>query len=211
MLPMFPLPSVFFTGEVVALHIFEERYKQLIAEVRDIPMTFGIPVYMEGEIAYGTEMELKQVVKTYKTGAMDIICIGIRSFKVSAFQQTMEGKLYPAGEVEFISYYNDSVASLRGNVISLVIELYDLMDVSFFDITTGNFDIYKLIHKIGLSLAQEYKLLKMTYESERLLFIKGHLTNTIHVLRQVNQSKEMIGMNGHFKNFDPIDFKNFKI
>jgi hypothetical protein len=85
------------------------------------------------------------------------------------------------------------------------------MDVSNLGLTLENFDIYQLIHKIGLSRAQEYKLLKMTYKSERLMFIKAHLTNTIQVLKQVNQSKEKIGMNGHFKNFDPIDFKDFKI
>ena len=211
LLPMFPLPSVFFPGEMVALHVFEERYKQLIGDVRNVPMNFGVPVYMEGEIAYGTEMQLKEIIKTYDTGEMDIICIGLRSFKVTTFQQVMDGKLYPAGTVEFLPYYNDSVASLGNDVRNLVFELYELMDVSFFAITAGNFDIYKLIHKIGLSLAQEYKLLKMGYESERLLFLKAHLTNTIQVLKQVNQSKEMIGMNGHFKNFDPIDFEDFKL
>ncbi|MCM4154083.1 ATP-dependent protease [Arenibacter sp. N53] len=211
LLPMFPLPSVFFPGEMVALHVFEERYKQLIGEVRDMPTNFGVPVYIEGEIAFGTEMQLKEIIKTYDTGEMDIICVGLRSFKVKTFQQVLDGKLYPAGEVEFLPYFDDSVASLRSNVLNLVIELYGLMDVSFSGIKTGNFDIYQLIHKIGLSLAQEYKLLKMTYESERLLFLKVHLTNTIQVLKQVNQSKEMIGMNGHFKNFDPIDFRDFKI
>ena len=211
LLPMFPLPSVFFPGEMVALHVFEERYKQLIGEVRDVPMNFGVPVYMEGEIAYGTEMQLKEIIKIYDTGEMDIICIGLRSFKVTTFQQVMDGKLYPAGTVEFLPYYNDSVASLGNDVRNLVVELYELMDVSFIAITAGNFDMYKLIHKIGLSLTQEYKLLKMNYESERLLFLKAHLTNTIQVLKQVNQSKEMIGMNGHFKNFDPIDFEDFKL
>ncbi|MCK0190772.1 LON peptidase substrate-binding domain-containing protein [Arenibacter sp. F20364] len=211
LLPMFPLPSVFFSGEIVALHIFEERYKQLISDVRDRPMNFGVPVYVDGEMAYGTELELKEIIKTYDSGEMDIICVGRRSFKLNTFQKVMEGKLYAAGEVEFLPYFDDGVTSLRDNVLNLIIELYGLMDVSILGLTTENFDVYQLIHKIGLSLAQEYKLLKMTYESERLLYIKAHLINTIQVLKQVNQSKEMIGMNGHFKNFDPIDFKDFKI
>ena len=113
--------------------------------------------------------------------------------------------------MEYLPYYDDSVRTLEENVLGLIIELYGLMDVSILGLTVENFDIYQLIHKIGLSLAQEYKLLKMNYKSERLLFIKAHLTNTIQVLKQVNQSKEMIGMNGHFKNFDPIDFREFKI
>jgi hypothetical protein len=208
---MFPLPSVFFSGEMVALHIFEERYKQLINDVREARLNFGVPVVIDGEIIFGTELELKEVIKTYDTGEMDIICVGRRSFKITSFQKVVEDKLYPAGEVEFLPHYDDSVASLNSNVLRLVIELYGLMDVSILGLSAGNFDVYQLIHKIGLSLAQEYKLLQMTYESERLLYIKTHLKNTIQVLKQVNQSKEMIGMNGHFKNFDPIDFRDFKI
>ena len=211
LLPLFPLPSVFFPGEMVALHIFEERYKQLIMDVRESAINFGVPAYVDGEIAYGAELELKEIIKTYDSGEMDIVCVGQRTFKINTFQKVMDGKLYAAGEVEFLPYYDDSVTTLKENVLSLIVELYGLMDVSILGLTAENFDIYQLIHKIGLSLSQEYKLLKMTYKSERLLFVKAHLTNTIQVLKQVNQSKEMIGMNGHFKNFDPIDFKDFKI
>lgn len=211
LIPLFPLPSVFFPGEQVALHIFEERYKQLILDIKDTTGTFGVPVYIEGTIVYGTELKLDKIIKTYDTGEMDIICIAVRSFKINSFYKTMGNKLYAGGEVYFLNYLDDSVASLRENVLKLILELYKLMGVSIVNLTKDNFDIYLLIHKIGLSLVQEYKLLQMTYESERLLFIKEHLVNTIQVLEQVNQSKEMIGMNGHFKNFDPIDFKDFKM
>lgn len=41
-LPFFPLQSIFFPGETVPLHIFEDRYKQLIKDCRDeaIPSVF---------------------------------------------------------------------------------------------------------------------------------------------------------------------------
>ena len=58
-LPLFPLQSVFFPGESVPLHIFEERYKQLIRDCRQEAQTFGIPVYIENTIAYGTEVQLR--------------------------------------------------------------------------------------------------------------------------------------------------------
>ena len=51
-LPFFPLQSVFFPGEKVPLHIFEERYKQLINDCRKEAITFGIPVYIDDNIAY---------------------------------------------------------------------------------------------------------------------------------------------------------------
>ena len=71
--------------------------------------------------------------------------------------------------------------------------------------------MYILIHKIGLSYEQEYQLLQMPKESERLKFINSHLLATIAVLKEVNRTKGAIKMNGDFKNFDPLDFEDFKI
>ena len=60
---------------------------------------------------------------------------------------------------------------------------------------------------MGLSMEQEYELLLMTKESERLAYILGHLKATMTVLREVDRTKKKIELNGHFKNFDPLDFK----
>ena len=71
--------------------------------------------------------------------------------------------------------------------------------------------MYSLVHKIGLSIEQEYQLLQMPKESERLKFINSHLMATIAVLEEVNRTKGAIKMNGDFKNFDPLDFEDFNI
>ena len=68
-----------------------------------------------------------------------------------------------------------------------------------------------LAHKMGLSYQQEYQLLQLAKESERLSFIKAHLDVTIQVLKEVNRTKEIIDLNGHFRNFDPLDFKDFEV
>ena len=71
--------------------------------------------------------------------------------------------------------------------------------------------VLPLAHKMGLSFEQEYQLLQLPRESERLSFIKSHLIGTIAVLKEVQRTKELIDMNGHFRNFDPLDFKDFKV
>jgi len=73
------------------------------------------------------------------------------------------------------------------------------------------FNSYTLAHKMGLSFEQEYQLLQFASESERLQFIMNHLVTTIQVLNEVNRTKVLIELNGHFRNFDPLDFKAFKI
>ncbi len=93
-LAIFPLQLAIFPGEEVPLHIFEPRYKQLIAECRDEGITFGIPTHLNGRIArYGTEVRLKRILKTFDTGEMDIIVVGVRIFEVNEVQAEVSGKL----------------------------------------------------------------------------------------------------------------------
>ena len=210
-LPLFPLKSIFFPGETVPLHIFEERYKQLIQDCRNEAMTFGIPVYIYDQIAYGTEVQLVEVVNTYEGGEMDVVCVGRQVFKILSFANEMEGKLYPGGNVEFLEGLYEASDELKRSVLKRIQELYSLMDVPFTPIPLEKFNMYSLIHKIGLSYEQEYQLLQMPKESERLRFINSHLLATIAVLKEVNRAKGAIKMNGDFKNFDPLDFEDFKI
>ncbi len=210
-LPFFPLQSVFFPGEKVPLHIFEERYKQLINDCRSEAITFGIPVYINDSLAYGTEVQLVEVVNTYEGGSMDVVCVARQVFKVLTFDNEMEGKQYAGGIIQFLDNVNDGERDAKKEVLLRLEELYDLMDVPFTPVPLDLFNSYVLAHKMGLSFEQEYQLLQLPKESERLGFIKSHLIGTIQVLKEVNRTKKIIDQNGHFRNFDPLDFKDFKL
>ncbi|WP_298928246.1 LON peptidase substrate-binding domain-containing protein [uncultured Allomuricauda sp.] len=210
-LPLLPLQSVFFPGETVPLHIFEERYKQLINDCRQEAITFGIPVFINNTLVYGTEVQLVEVVTTYESGEMDVVCVARQVFKILSFENQLEGKLYAGGDVEFLDVENDADEELRNEVLLQLEKLYDLMDVPFTKTSPKQFNSYSLAHKMGLSFEQEYKLLQISNETDRLLFIKNHLKATTTVLSEVNRTKGIIEMNGHFKNFDPLDFKNFTV
>ncbi|MDT0622150.1 LON peptidase substrate-binding domain-containing protein [Croceitalea vernalis] len=210
-LPMFPLQSVFFPGETVPLHIFEERYQELIKDCRSEAITFGIPVYIDKKIEFGTEVQLVEVVNTYEGGEMDVVCVARQVFKVVSFENEMGDKLYAGGEVEFLEANNDADENLRSDVLAKIEELYQLMAVELPTVPADKFNSYAFAHKMGLSFDQEYELLQLTNEIERLHFIRLHLESTIAILKQINTTKAVIEMNGHFKNFDPLDFEDFKV
>jgi len=210
-LPLFPLQTVFFPGETVPLHIFEDRYKQLINDCREEAMTFGIPVFIDNRLEYGVEVQLVEVVSTYEGGEMDVTCVARQVFKVLQFDNEMEGKPYAGGVVEFLESSNDADENLRLEVLGKIEELYELMAVQLPEIAVDKFNSYAFAHKMGLSFEQEYELLQLTNETVRLKYIKKHLDTTITVLNQINRTKAVIEMNGHFKNFDPLDFEDFKV
>ena len=210
-IPLFPLQTVFFPGETVPLHVFEERYKQLIADCRAEALTFGIPVYINQSLAHGTEVQLRDVVNTYADGSMDVVCVARQVFEVVSFEPVMGDRLYPGGEVRFLEPDNQAPAELTEAVLNACQRLYELMDVPFGPIKREVFNSFTLAHKMGLSLQQEYSLLQIPDETRRLHFVLNHLEETSRVLEELNRTRERIEMNGHFRNFDPLDFKDYHL
>ena len=154
---------------------------------------------------------LMEVVNTYDSGAMDVVCVARQIFRVISFNNTLNNRLYAGGEVQFIDNIKDSEITAKQEVFQKLKELYQLMEVPFAPIEIELFNSYTLAHKMGLSFEQEYQLLQLASERERLQFIMNHLVTTIQVLNEVNRTKVLIDLNGHFRNFDPLDFKTFKI
>lgn len=210
-IPLFPLQSIFFPGETVPLHIFEERYKQLITDCRDEAITFGIPVFINNKMEYGTEVQLVEVVNTYDSGEMDVVCIARQVFKLLTFDNQMPDKLYAGGIVKLMDYDYEASAEKKQAILDAIYQLYTIMDVPFKNYGVEEFNSFTLAHKIGLSFEQEYQLLQMPKENDRLNFIGLHLTATITVLSEVERTKKIIELNGHFKNFDPLDFKDLEM
>ena len=209
-LALFPLQTVVFPGEKVPLHIFEERYKQLISDCELTGMTFGIAAFLNNNLEYGTEVELEHVVQSYESGAKDIICRGLGTFRIHEFEHRENGKIYAGGDVEFLEDVDDADEVQKKQLIDLIFELYIHLEVPPPNIDKEEFRSYTLAHKIGLSLQQEYTLLKMASEKERQEFLTNHLTITIPIVQEMNRTKNVIELNGHFRNYDPLDFQEFR-
>lgn len=205
-LPLFPLKLVAFPGEHLNLHIFEDRYKQLINECIDGGTRFGIPAYLDETIEYGTEMSVEKVIKEYPDGRTDIVTLAHRVFKVLNFHNPAAGKLYAGGEVTFLNSIVDTDSEAQHRMIVLVKELFDVLDLSDSIQISDDITVFELGHKIGLSSQRKYQLLQLEREQERQRFVIDHLERTIPVIREMEQARERIRMNGHFQKFDPLDF-----
>ena len=205
-LALFPLNIVAFPGEAVNLHIFEPRYKELIGDCLRDGSNFGIPSYVLNKIELGTEMKIMDVTKKYEDGRMDIKTIGLETFKVLDFQNPWKDKEYAGGEVEYVISKDVKDMSLLIQFKEIVSELFTwLGEVDVPDISTIQ-SVYDIGHKIGLKPEEEYQLLVMTDENERLKFAIAHLEQLIPALERAQNAQEKIKQNGHFKHLDPLKF-----
>lgn len=204
-LPLFPLNMVPFPGEMLNLHIFEPRYKQLIGECLDGDKTFGIPSYVDNRIEFGTEMKIIRLVQLYEDGRMDISTVGLRAFKVEKFTPQEPGKLYPSGEVRFIPDDPKVSSDLQEQFYQTIKELFKVMEVDNQVHIHNEIRSFDIAHKIGLSQNQEYKLLSIPSEQERQEFILSHIKVAIPILKEMQRAREVIKMNGHFRFFNPLE------
>jgi len=204
-LPLFPLNLVAFPEERLNLHIFEPRYKQLIKDTMEGNKRFGIPAYVKARIEYGTEMEIVEIFKTYEDGRMDIKTLGHKIFKVEQFDNPWPEKQYAGGHVEALENIWDVVPA-KFEMIKLMNRLYHQIQLSDEMVYDEDTPVFTFAHKVGLTLEQEYKLIQISKESERVDFVVAHLRSLLPRLTEAEEIRQRIKMNGHFRHLDSLDF-----
>lgn len=202
---MFPLSIVPFPSEKVNLHIFEERYKIMINECYAENKSFGIIPYIRDMLMdYGVEMKLTEISKVHPNGEMDIKTEGVRVFRVIEFFKEAKDKPYPGAIIEYADNIQDEDYGKRILIWDLMQELFDVLNVSRkFDKKPTDLSTFELGHHVALPLEEEYKMLLLEKESERQDFLILHLKKIISTLQNLEDLKEKIKLNGHFKSLNP--------
>lgn len=109
-LPLFPLGSVLYPGLVLPLHIFEDRYRELVADLLagPEPQQFGVIAIRHGRetgidgvsalFETGCTAKLRRVEK-YEDGRYDLIAVGVQRFRLLNLG---EAAPYFSGDVELL-------------------------------------------------------------------------------------------------------------
>jgi Lon protease-like protein len=88
-IPIFPLDVVLFPGVPLPLHIFEERYKEMIGECLTQKTEFGVVrARRDGLATVGCTASIVTVLNRYSDGRMDILCRGERRFEIELLDDT---------------------------------------------------------------------------------------------------------------------------
>ncbi|MBS1688687.1 MAG: LON peptidase substrate-binding domain-containing protein [Bacteroidetes bacterium] len=206
-IPVFPLSIVVYPGESLNLHVFEPRYKQLIQECLKDKKPFGIPCVLDKKMEeYGTLMEIVELVQEYDNGEMDVRTRGKSVFRILETVNELPDKLYSGAIVNYPENITERDNSrISDLIISEVKRLYSLMNMENKFPAKDNLVSYEIAHFVGLTRAQEYELLGLFTELQRLEYIRRHLNNILPVIKELEQVKARIQMNGHFRNLSLDD------
>lgn len=102
--PLFPLGLVLLPQEVVPLHIFEERYKEMVGRCIEGDSEFGI-VWLsdEGLRDIGCSARITEVVERFDDGRMNILVEGTSPFRLL---RRIDDMPFPAGDVELLEDFD---------------------------------------------------------------------------------------------------------
>ncbi len=203
-IPLFPLGIVLYPDEQIPLHIFESRYKQMIATCLEEGKPFGIVFFSEGVLAdVGCLARINRVERVYEDGRLDIQVNGIDRFRILEVDQ---GSVYLVGDVEPIQEPEEAVMpDLRQRLITQHMKLLELAG------RTVNPSIYERVkklsymvaHNAGLDLPQKQHVLSLVTEHERVLFLIDHLEAFIPRIQKMERLRKLVRSNGHIRDFPP--------
>jgi len=207
-IPIFPLSVVVYPGEVLNLHIFELRYKQLIRECIALKKPFGIPSMIGDKVSeFGTLVEVTFLEKEYDNGEMDICTKGLKVFRVLEIIREVPDKLYSGAIVNYPDNPEAGNAALMAKVLDAIRELHAILKISKdFHKPDKELVSYDVAHHAGLSPGQEYEMLQLMDELHRLEYLKRHLKKVIPLMSEMENLKERVKLNGHFRNLSMENF-----
>lgn len=207
-IPIFPLALVVYPGEPLNLHIFEPRYKQLINECYADNKPFGIPAVIGKSVKeMGTLVEITEIVRVEENGEMDIKTRGLKVFRVLETMPQVTGKLYSGAIVHYPERNDQGDPERMQRLLKKIRQLHRLLKV---DKAFGKPDeellTYDVAHHVGFSPEEEYELLRLDQELHRQEFLRRHLGRVLPIVQEMENLKERVKLNGHFKNLSSFEF-----
>ena len=189
-IPLFPLTLLPLPGELVPLHIFEPRYRQLLTDAETFDISFGIYCnHTLNKRKLGSLMKLESIIKRYPTGESDIIVRCTNVFDVDKLLRNYQSKMYQGAEVNL---WNEETDQMPG--IQLYEDFVAYQQKRNIKSHSSAFNIYQIANILNMDLFDRYKFLTSS-QAGKLHFLATQLKFQIHVMEQEERSKDLYHLN----------------
>lgn len=206
LLPLFPLQVVLLPGSDLPLHIFEERYKEMIGEVIRERREFGVVLAGEkGILNTGCTAMVDKVLRQYPDGRMDILTRGRRRFEIVTLN---DERPFLRGAVEFFDDENFDPASpeVQKRAIEEFNQLQALASEAPLEAAeTENLQLSFRIARGVTDVAFRQTLLASRSEAERIRKIAEFLPAFVVRQRRIQHVKDLAPRNGHGRSASEIE------
>ena len=194
--PLFPLGIVALPGELIPLHIFEDRYKTMMNECLQEEKEFGI-VWLsdDGLRDNGCACAIDRVLERTEDGRLDLLTRGTRPFRVIQRQSHLA---YPAGVIEFLEDREESInADLAENAHEAYADLVRrATDRDPEAAELADMDAYGMAATVDFGPNAKQGLLDLRSENARLRLVTRLFHAAVERLELIDRAQERARSNG---------------
>ena len=195
-LGLFPLGIVLLPTEQLPLHIFEERYKELVSECLDQEAEFGL-VYADddGLRDIGTRAHIVEVLTRFEDGRLNILVEGGERFRLT---ELTDGRSFNTGLVAPIEDADDPAETAA---LDEALRLFEqLREVTESEVDAPDRDIpqlsFALAGKVELPSDEKLALLAETSERQRIELVQELFAHAVLTAQRVRRAAERASTNG---------------
>lgn len=218
---MFPLPLVLMPYELLPLHIFEPRYKQLLKDVAAAKNIFGIALYEPSEAgperpvpgSTGCVAEVRES-QLLEDGRSNILTTGVIRFRVEKYIETPDP--YLVAEVEYFEDDPEEASRLEplaDEVFALFRRMAEAahkisgQQGEFPEIPQAEPEQLSFLVSAAFNLENQikYRLLEMRKTSERLSHLRDVLSRSVDQVEETAKINKVSRTNGHVKKKIDLD------
>ena len=193
-LPIFELPVVILPGELLPLHIFEERYKRMIGHCLENAEPFGIVFRDEGGNAHriGCMARVTEVLERFEDGRMNVVVSGEQPFKVA--QEFPAGEVVPIETSAKPEQEDQEAASQAREAFAQLVKRVSGESPDIAELEAE--DSYGIAARVELPPETKQALLEQRSEPGRMRMLGSALRKLVAVLARSNEIAERASMNG---------------
>jgi Lon protease-like protein len=182
--------------ELVPLHIFEDRYKQMIGECLESDSEFGI-VWLsdDGLRDVGCSARIERVIERFDDGRMNVLVVGARPFRLL---RRIEEMAFPAGDVELLAdFAPDGDPDLREQAQARYAELVEAATEEKPDLgEIAELDAYGMAATVEQPPEAKQALLELRAENDRLRMVEEMFRTAIKRVAYAEEAAERAQTNG---------------
>jgi Lon protease-like protein len=204
MMPLFPLDVALLPGGEILLHIFEPRYRKMIARCMREPSSFGVVRAVEQSLAeVGCEAVVVKVLRRYPDGRLDLRARGVERIRIGSTHEHADG------------YLEAETSTIQEGPEETDHEVEDRLDERYRSYAAAAGDLaadppprgprwsFALAERLQLSVAARQELLETLSENDRLRKLEGMLAERIAEQKVREQLQGIVRGNGRLHHHPP--------
>jgi Lon protease-like protein len=197
-IPLFPLDVVLFPGASLPLHIFEERYKEMIGLCLADESSFGVVrAQQDGLAVIGCTASILRVLHEYEDGRLDILCRGDTRFEIESLE---ESRSFLEAEVNF--FEDEGATASRQQREACAALHFETLELAGIEVVTMHVSLdgpisFALASALPTDLGFKQQLLAIRSDAERTDRLREFYETVLPQLRKKVQKIRPAGRNGN--------------